>query len=147
VISIGVLTPIAMTVVKFLHTQNIYRTVTHADGTTVSRTAWAKDSKLWPTWFYFGVAATSVVLNFSTIFSYFFGVSKANTASYITSVFTWVIMLGNLVVWVVAAGVYRNEKDKGGHSNDLWGWTCSAGSAMCRARVGMWGCCRLQRVY
>lgn len=34
-------------------------------------------------------------------------------------------MLGNLVVWVVAAAVYRNEKDKHGKSNDLWGWTCS----------------------
>lgn len=37
-------------------------------------------------------------------------------------------MLGNIVVWVVAAGVYRNEKDKGGKSNDLWGWTCSPGA-------------------
>lgn len=30
-----------------------------------------------------------------------------------------------MVVWAVAAGMYRAEKDKGGKSDDLWGWTCS----------------------
>ena len=37
-------------------------------------------------------------------------------------------MLGNLVVWSVAAAMYRNEKDKDGKNSDLWGWTCSAGA-------------------
>lgn len=119
-----------MTLVKFLHTQNIYRDVTHSDGTTTSRTAWAKDSKVWPTYSYFGIAVVSVMLNFTTIFSYKFGVSKANTASYITSTFSWTIMIGNLVVWSIAAGMYRNEKNKGGKSNDLWGWTCSSGARL-----------------
>ncbi|XPS68290.1 hypothetical protein M3J09_000582 [Ascochyta lentis] len=128
VISIGVLAPITMTLTKFLHTQNVYHNVSHSDGTTVSRTAWAKDSKVWPTYSYFGVAAISVILNFSTIFSYRFGISKANSFSYITSMFSWAVMLGNLVVWSVAAGVYRSEKDKHGKSNDLWGWTCSPGA-------------------
>ena len=34
-------------------------------------------------------------------------------------------MAGNLIVWSVAASLYRTEKDKNGKSNDLWGWTCS----------------------
>ncbi|KAF2623384.1 hypothetical protein BU25DRAFT_350224, partial [Macroventuria anomochaeta] len=124
-ISIGVLAPITMTLTKFLRTQNVYRDVVQADGTTKSRTAWAHDSKVWPTYSYFAVAAISTILNFATIFSYKFGVSRANSVSYITSLFSWGIMLGNLVVWAVAAGVYRDEKDKHGKSNDLWGWTCS----------------------
>lgn len=117
-----------MTLVKFYRTNTIYRNVTTATGETASRTAWAHDSKTWPTLMYFGVAAISMLLNFGTVFSYKFGVETANTASFVASLFSWVIMLGNLVVWSVAAGVYRAEKDKGGRSNDLWGWTCSAGA-------------------
>jgi hypothetical protein len=77
---------------------------------------------------YFGVAAVSVLLNFVTICSYKFGVDRANVASVITTTFSWVNVLGNFIVWCVAAGLYRAEKDKNGKSNDLWGWTCSAGA-------------------
>ena len=115
-----------MTLAKFLSTQNTYRTFTPVGGHAVTRTAWAKDTRAGPTWMYFGVAALSVILNFATLFSYRFGVHRANVASYVTSSFSWVVMLGNLVVWSVAAGMYRGEKDKNGKSNDLWGWTCSA---------------------
>jgi hypothetical protein len=115
-----------MTLIRFLKTQNTYRTVVQVNGHSVTRTAWAKDTRAWPTWMYFAVAAASVLLNFGTVFSYKFGVERANVASYVTSIFSWVVMLGNLVVWSVAAGMYRSEKDKHGKSNDLWGWTCSA---------------------
>ncbi|KAF2827729.1 hypothetical protein CC86DRAFT_290670 [Ophiobolus disseminans] len=125
-ISIGVLIPISMTLAKYLSTRNTFRTFTSVSGQPITRTAWAKDTRAWPTWMYFAVAAVSVVLNFSTVFSYKFGVQRANLASYVTSSFSWVVMLGNLVVWSVAAGMYRGEKDKGGKSDDLWGWTCSA---------------------
>jgi hypothetical protein len=77
---------------------------------------------------YFSVAALSVLLNFCTLFSYRFGIEKANTVSYVTSTFSWIVMLGNFVVWSVAAGMYRREKDWAGKSNDLWGWTCSTGA-------------------
>ena len=114
-----------MTVIKFLQTRNTYRTITHPDGTTTTRTAWAHDSKLWPTYAYFGVAVVSTLLNFATVFSYRAGVRRANVVSQVTSLFSWAVMLANVVVWSVAAGIYRNEKDKNGKSNDLWGWTCS----------------------
>jgi hypothetical protein len=77
---------------------------------------------------YLGVAAVSVLLNLVTMLSYKFGVGKANIASFITSIFSWVNILGNFVVWCVAVGIYRAEKDKNGKSNDIWGWTCSAGA-------------------
>lgn len=68
----------------------------------------------------------SVLLHFTIIISYWFSVQHANAAATVTNVFSWVVMIGNLVVWSVAAGLYRGEKDKDGKSNDLWGWTCSA---------------------
>ncbi|KAF1973439.1 hypothetical protein BU23DRAFT_464360 [Bimuria novae-zelandiae CBS 107.79] len=124
-ISIAVFIPITITLHKYLSTRNTFRTVELPDGSTHSRTAWARDSKTWPTWMYFLVAGVSVLLNFTIIFSYKFGVDKANKAATVATVFTWVTMLGNLVVWCVAATLYRTEKDKNGKSNDLWGWTCS----------------------
>lgn len=127
-ISIAVLVPITMTLIKFLKTKDTYHNVTNARGQSISRTAWAKDARAWPTWMYFAVAAVSVLLNFFTVFAYKFGFDKANKASYIATTFSWVMMIGNLVVWSVAAGLYRTEKDKDGKSNDLWGWTCSAGA-------------------
>jgi 4-amino-4-deoxy-L-arabinose transferase-like glycosyltransferase len=127
-ISIAVLIPIALTLHKFLSTRNIYRIVRLPSGENISRTPWANKTRAWPTYMYFGVAAVSVLLNFATIFSYKFGIEKANVASVVTSTFSWVTMLGNFVVWCVAASVYRAEKDKNGKSDDLWGWTCSSGA-------------------
>lgn len=124
-ISVAVFVPITLTLHKFLTTQNVYHDVTRPDGSTISRTAWAKDSKTWPTWMYFFVAGVSVLLNFIILFAYKFGVDHANRAAYIATTFTWIVMIGNLVVWSVAASLYRTEKDKDGKSNDLWGWTCS----------------------
>jgi hypothetical protein len=110
---------------KYLTTRNVFHNVTSTNGTIVNRTAWAKDSKTWPTYMYFAVAFVSLVLNFIIIFSYKFGVKYANKAAVVATTFSWVVMAGNLVVWSVAASLYRTEKDKGGKSNDLWGWTCS----------------------
>jgi hypothetical protein len=114
-----------MTLTKYASTKNNYRTVTQANGHVVNRTAWATNSRPWPTWMYFSVAATSVILNFGTIFAYKFGVEQANVANRVGTAFSWIVMLGNLVVWSVAASMYRTEKDKDGKSDDLWGWTCS----------------------
>ena len=54
-----------MTVIKFLQTRSTYRTITRPDGTTTSRTAWANESKLWPTYAYFGVAVVSTDADFA----------------------------------------------------------------------------------
>ncbi|EAT78137.1 hypothetical protein SNOG_14597 [Parastagonospora nodorum SN15] len=126
-ISVGVLIPITMTLAKYLGTKDTFRTIVQ-DGQTIERTAWAKNTRAWPTWMYFAIAALSALLNFGTVFSYRFGVETANAANYVTSAFSWIVILGNFVVWSVAAGMYRGEKDKDGKSNDLWGWTCSAGA-------------------
>ena len=56
------------------------------------------------------------------------GEQAANKTATISTVFSWLVILGNFVVWIVAVVIYRDEKDKGGVSNDLWGWTCSEGA-------------------
>jgi hypothetical protein len=116
-----------MTLVKYLSTRTTFRPIALPDGETKTRTAWAQDSKTWPTYTYFAVALLSSTLHCATLLSHYFGTTAhGNTASYITSAYTWIELAGNLVVWGVAAGMYRAEKDRGGKSNDLWGWTCSA---------------------
>lgn len=125
-ISIGVLIPLLMTLIKFEQTKDVHQTVI-VNGESISRTAWAKDSRTWPTYVYFGVAAISTLLNAGTMLSYCCSVEKANVASYVTSTFSWIVLMGNLVVWAVAAAVYKKEKERmvEGKHTDLWGWTCS----------------------
>ncbi|KAI2483370.1 hypothetical protein Ptr902_05687 [Pyrenophora tritici-repentis] len=128
-LSLGVLIPITLTLTKFLSTKETYRTVTLADGTSNTRTAWAKNTRPWPTYMYFSVAVVSTILHAVTLLAYCCSVGKANTVNTVTSVFSWIVMLGNVGVWAAAVGVYRMQKDWHGISNDLWGWTCSQGAS------------------
>ncbi|KAF2813898.1 uncharacterized protein BDZ99DRAFT_459647 [Mytilinidion resinicola] len=125
-VSIAVFIPITLTLHKFLTTKDTFREAPGKNGATVNRNPWAKDSKTWPTYMYFAVAATALVLNMVILVSYKFGIKNANRAASISTFFTWIVMIGNLVVWSIAASLYRSEKNKNGKSNDLWGWTCSA---------------------
>ncbi|KAF2500606.1 hypothetical protein BU16DRAFT_523389 [Lophium mytilinum] len=125
-VSIAVFIPITLTLHKFLTTKDTFREAPGKDGSTVNRTPWAKDSKTWPTYMYFAVAAIALVLNMVILVSYKFGTKNANRAASVSTFFTWLVMIGNLVVWSIAASLYRTEKNKNGKSNDLWGWTCSA---------------------
>ncbi|KAF2100045.1 hypothetical protein NA57DRAFT_75549 [Rhizodiscina lignyota] len=127
-LSIGSLIPVALTLHKFLSTQNTFKDVKTASGSTVHRTAWAFGTRAWPTFMYVAVAAVSVTLNAVVMISYLRGIRNANRAAKVASVFSWIVILGNLGVWIAAAAIYRQQKDFKGKSNDLWGWTCSAGA-------------------
>jgi hypothetical protein len=128
-ISLAVLVPISMTLTKFLQTQNIFKDVTPAGGgTAVRRTAWSKTPKPWPTYMYFSVALTSFILNFSSLLGYLRSVKTANLANTMATVFSFIILAANIIVWAVAAAIYKYEKgvvDQLGKHDDLWGWTCS----------------------
>ncbi|KAJ9647173.1 hypothetical protein H2199_002160 [Coniosporium tulheliwenetii] len=113
ILSIAAFIPITMTLHKFLTTHDVYRDVLLPTGTTVSRTAWAADSKVWPTYMYFGVASTSLVLDVGILLSYLWSVKAANGMDNVANAFSLVVFVGNLVVWAVAAGIYRYEKDGG----------------------------------
>ncbi|QDS77915.1 hypothetical protein FKW77_000892 [Venturia effusa] len=127
-LSLAALIPITMTLVKFLQTKNIYKDVHMANGTTVNRTAWAKDTKAWPTYMYFSTAAMSFILNLGTLIGYFWGTKAANYVSTVGSAFNYTILVANLIVWIVVAGIYKYEKQilTDGLHKDLWGWSCSA---------------------
>lgn len=78
---------------------------------------------------YFLVAGIALLLNLTILIAYVFGgVKHANRAAVVTTTFSTVVMAGQLGVWIAAVVVYRMERDKGGRSDDLWGWTCSSGA-------------------
>ncbi|KAF2011607.1 hypothetical protein BU24DRAFT_454118 [Aaosphaeria arxii CBS 175.79] len=138
-LSIATLVPLTMTLIKFLSTKHVFRDIVLPDGTTKHRTAWSKDPKTWPTWTYFLVAAASALINVLTLICYCIcGVKEANRTALVSAVVTWGSLVGQLVVWIVAAAMYRAEKSKGGKSNDLWGWTCApAAKAIQKEFVGV----------
>jgi hypothetical protein len=123
-----VFVPIAITFNTFHNTRNTYRTVPTATG-SVSRTAWAKDTKSWPTTMYFVIALVSMSLNLLIMVAYLRGVRVANRAATISTGFDWLVIGINLGVWLAAVAIYRLEKDKNGVHNDLWGWSCSDAAA------------------
>ncbi|KAF2835886.1 hypothetical protein M501DRAFT_1019489 [Patellaria atrata CBS 101060] len=120
-LAIATLVTQALTLHKFLTTRHTRKAVSRSDGSMIRRTPWHQDSKVWPTYMYFSVAAVTVILYLITLISYKKSVKAANKATYVTTTFTWVVMAGNLIVWIVAASLYRKEKKV----DDLWGWTCS----------------------
>ncbi|KAF2399995.1 hypothetical protein EJ06DRAFT_530774 [Trichodelitschia bisporula] len=125
-LSIAAFVPIAMTTAKFLTTKDVLREAPAPGGTTVLRGPWAKESKTWPTHMYLGIAVTSLVCNLGTMVGYVFGgVRGANIMAAAEGYFSMSVILGNLIVWIIAAAVYRKEKGLDGKNNDLWGWACS----------------------
>jgi hypothetical protein len=120
--------------VQFLRTKDTYRTAPGPTGTTVLRTPWHAHSRVWPTYSYFGVAALSTLLHALTLASYTCSVRAANRASLLTTVVMWAEHAANLGVWASAAAIYRAEKNKGGVSDDLWGWACSEGAQAIQAQ-------------
>lgn len=125
ILSVLVFIPIVMTLIKFLTTKDTFRLAENTEGEIVNRTAWAANSKVWPTYVYFGIAALSLVLNLGIMIAYLRNVKSANTAATIGTVFTWLVMTGNAAIWIAGAVMYRVERGYEGKNEDLWAWTCS----------------------
>lgn len=121
-LAICVLVPISMTVYKFMTTKNTLRDVLQPDGSTLRRSAWALNSTTWPTWMYFGIAVSGVLLNAIVLLSYLRSVRGANIVATVEATFSTVVLVAQVVVWIVTVTLYRSEKK----TEDLWGWTCSA---------------------
>jgi hypothetical protein len=120
--------PIALTLHTFLATRSTVRAAPSPTGGTVDRTPWHASTRAWPTYMYFAAALASLLLNGAIFGFYACSVRAANRAHVAAVTFDAVVLVANLVVWVVAAALYRAEKDKGGVPNDIWGWACSAGA-------------------
>ncbi|CZT18689.1 uncharacterized protein RCC_04533 [Ramularia collo-cygni] len=123
--SVATLIPLIMTVVKFLQTRNIQYNVNGA-----IRTAWAAETVTWYTYMYTAVAAVSFLLNFVVMVSYLRSVRSANKADQIATYWSWATIVSHVVIWAVAAGLYRYGREPvDGKSKDLWDWTCSHSAA------------------
>jgi hypothetical protein len=118
ILSLATLIPQTTTLTKFLVTKNEILTV---DGQ--QRTAWAKDSRAWYTYMYFGVALTSFVFDLAIVVAYGRGIKKANKVAGVAIWWSTAVQVGHVGVWVVSAAVYRYGKvPVGGKFRDLWGW-------------------------
>jgi hypothetical protein len=119
--------PLAMTTEKYFATRNIFHAAPDPNnpGVTLQRTAWAHDSKVWPTYMYLAVATISVLLNASAVVAYMRSVRAANAAAKVQKWFNIATIAFNVIIWTVSVAIYRYEKDLRGVPNDLWGWTCS----------------------
>jgi hypothetical protein len=118
VLSLATLIPLATTLTKFFETKNEVFVV---DGQ--ERTAWAKDSRVWYTYMYFGVALTSFVFDLVVVVAYCRGVKRANTVAAVATWWSTTVQVGHVLIWIVSAAVYRYGKEPvGGKFRDLWGW-------------------------
>jgi hypothetical protein len=127
ILSLATFVPLAMTTQKYFTTRNIFHAAPDPKdpGATIQRTAWALNSKIWPTYMYLAVATLSLIMNASTLVAYLKSVKAANSVAKVQGWFSKAIMAINVIIWAVSVAVYRYEKDLGGVPNDLWGWTCS----------------------
>jgi hypothetical protein len=152
-LSLAAFVPIAITLHTFLATRHTVRAAPASGGDgTVDRTAWHAQTRAWPTYMYFCVTLASLLLNGAMLLAYARSVRAANRAHAAAVTFDVVVVVANLVVWIVAAAVYRAEKNLNGVPNDLWGWACSAGAeeiqrafrdevnfnSLCSVQTGSW---------
>jgi len=117
-LSLATLIPLATTLTKFFETKDELFVV---DGQ--ERTAWAKDSRAWYTYMYFGVALASFLFDLTIVVAYCRGVKKANAVAAVATWWSTTVQVGHVVVWIVSAAIYRYGKEPvGGRFLDLWGW-------------------------
>ena len=118
ILSLATLVPLSMTLAKFLMTKNELFNVNGQE-----RTAWAKDSRAWYTYMYFGVALTSFVFDLAIVVAYCRGTKEANKVAAIATWWSTTVQVVHVVVWIVSAAVYRYGKvPVNGKFRDLWGW-------------------------
>jgi ABC-type glycerol-3-phosphate transport system permease component len=118
VLSLATLIPLATTLTKFFETKSELIVV---DGQ--ERTAWAKGSRAWYTYMYFGVALTSFVFDLAIVVAYCRGVKKANKVAGVAVWWSTAVQVGHVVIWILSAAIYRYGKEPvGGKFRDLWGW-------------------------
>lgn len=121
-LSIAVTVPMTMTLIKYLETRNS----SHSGFNDTERPIWPENTNTTYTYVYFGVSVVSLLLNAIILLSYFQGVRKANYAATIGTVWTTIVILAHIGVWIAAVAIYRYGKRKVNDKwEDIWGWTCS----------------------
>lgn len=72
-----------------------------------------------------GVSGLGLFSNAVVIIAYLCSQKAANSASSVASLFSVLNMVAHLVIWAVAAGVFKQQNAANGIENDLWSWSCS----------------------
>lgn len=71
------------------------------------------------------VSGLGLFSNGVVIIAYLFSQKAANNASSVASFFSGLGLLAHLIIWAVAAGLFKQQNAQNGIENDLWSWTCS----------------------
>lgn len=76
---------------------------------------------------YFSISLASLLLNATVIISYLSSIKTANITARIGTVFTALLILMDVAIWLAAVIIYKVEKDQltDNKHTDIWGWTCS----------------------
>ncbi|PKY01299.1 hypothetical protein P168DRAFT_242325 [Aspergillus campestris IBT 28561] len=102
-------------------------TIFHATKSLPSRSgfpAWANGTNPWTQYLLLAVSVVSLAACLMVFWAYWKGGHKRaeKVAVYYTT-FSVCFFAFSLIMWVVAAALYQNEKAKG-NGKDLWGWSC-----------------------
>lgn len=71
------------------------------------------------------VSGLGLFSNAVVIAAYLFSQQAANSASSVATFFSGLNMLAHLIIWAVAAGLFKQQNAQNGIENDLWSWSCS----------------------
>lgn len=71
------------------------------------------------------VSGLGLFSNAVVIAAYLFGQQAANSASSVATFFSGLNMVAHLIIWAVAAGLFKQQSARNGIENDLWSWSCS----------------------
>ena len=131
IIGAATVAPLAMTLVKFFETRNVYFTV---DGER--RTAWASGTITWYTYLYFGVSTVSLILDTIILIFYCRGIRAANKAATVAGIWSGILLVVHAVIWAISVAIYRYGKEPvNGDFKDLWGWTCSTAADEIQSQI------------
>lgn len=87
--------------------------------------AWAEGTNPWAQWLMLGVACVSLVCCLMVFYGYFRGGHQlAQKYALYYSILSVCFFGFNLIMWVVATGIYQSSKSNG-NNKDMWGWSCS----------------------
>lgn len=121
-LSIAVVVPMTLTLVKFLQTRNN----THSGHNDEEQPIWPENTNTTYTYTYFSISVTSMLINAIILVSYCHGVRRANFAATIGTWWSSIVIVAHISIWIAAVAFYRYGKRKVDDKwEDLWGWTCS----------------------
>lgn len=93
-----------------------------------SFTPWAPNTPVWPQILVLCIAAVSLLFSIGVLYGYCRGGHKrAEKVAVYYTVFSVMVFIVTLVMWVVGAAVLQNSRNSSSNK-DIWGWACNPGT-------------------